>query len=266
MALAYERTGSGEPLVLLHGVTHRRQAWAPLVDRLAPHRDLIMVDLPGHGESPTLDPSAGTALDQTIDQLGRLCAALGVSRPHVAGNSLGGRLALELAVRGQVRSATVLSPAGFWRANWDFSYTKAVFGTMRGIGRVIEPAVPKLTRSALGRGLMYAAIVAHPGRLDPDQALHDYEAFKIAWPAYKAIVKEGTPFAGQIPEDIPVTIAWGTRDSLLLPYQAKRARRALPAARHIPLPGCGHVPMSDDPAQVASVLLQGSASTQAAGI
>jgi pimeloyl-ACP methyl ester carboxylesterase len=258
MVLAYERVGSGEPLVLLHGVTHRRQAWSPLVDLLAPHRDLIMVDLLGHGESPPLDSNGPAALDQTITELKALFAKLGVERPHSAGNSLGGRLALELAIRNEVRSATVLSPAGFWRANWDFAYTRAVFGTMNGLGRIIRPMVPMLTRSAVGRGVMYAAIVARPGRLDPDQALGDFEAFKIAWPAYKLIVKEGVPFEGQIPDDIPVTIAWGTKDAMLPHYQARRARKALPSARHIQLTGCGHVPMSDDPAQVAAVLLQGS--------
>jgi pimeloyl-ACP methyl ester carboxylesterase len=58
---------------------------------------------------------------------------------------------------------------------------------------------------------------------------------------------------------VPVTIAWGTRDALLPPTQARRARRLLPRARHLWLRGCGHVPMSDDPVQVAGVLLDGSA-------
>jgi pimeloyl-ACP methyl ester carboxylesterase len=54
---------------------------------------------------------------------------------------------------------------------------------------------------------------------------------------------------------VPVTIAWGTRDRLFRPRQAGRARDRLPAARHVLLPGCGHVPMSDDPDLVASVIL-----------
>ena len=54
MGLAFERHGSGPPLVLLHGVGHRRQAWCAVLDRLTPHRDVVLVDLPGHGESPPL--------------------------------------------------------------------------------------------------------------------------------------------------------------------------------------------------------------------
>ena len=52
--LACERHGSGEPLVLVHGVTHRRQAWYPVLDLLTPHREVVLVDLPGHGDSPPL--------------------------------------------------------------------------------------------------------------------------------------------------------------------------------------------------------------------
>ncbi|MGH3322118.1 MAG: alpha/beta fold hydrolase [Streptosporangiaceae bacterium] len=54
----------------------------------------------------------------------------------------------------------------------------------------------------------------------------------------------------------PVTVAWGTRDLLLVPRQARRARALLPHANHVWLPGCGHVPMSDDPARTADLLLQ----------
>jgi pimeloyl-ACP methyl ester carboxylesterase len=58
---------------------------------------------------------------------------------------------------------------------------------------------------------------------------------------------------------VPVTVGWGTRDRLLVPRQAQRARAALPQARHVPLPACGHIPMSDDPDGVAALLLAGSA-------
>lgn len=54
MDLACERYGSGQPLILLHGLGHRRQAWYPIVELLAPHREVILADLPGHGESPPL--------------------------------------------------------------------------------------------------------------------------------------------------------------------------------------------------------------------
>src|SRR5437763_1542579 len=57
---------------------------------------------------------------------------------------------------------------------------------------------------------------------------------------------------------VPTTIAWGRRDLLLFPHQARRARRALPGARFVALPGCGHAPMADDPELVVKVLLEAS--------
>jgi pimeloyl-ACP methyl ester carboxylesterase len=80
-----------------------------------------------------------------------------------------------------------------------------------------------------------------------------------AAPAFEAAVKAAGDyrFAGET-LDVPVTIAWGTRDRLLLSRQAKRAQEALPNARFVPLPGCGHVPMTDDPERIAAVLLEGS--------
>src|SRR6266581_1028027 len=100
MGLAYERMGSGPPLVLLHGVGHRRQAWGAVLDRLTPHRDVIMVDLPGHGESPPLEEGL-PIVDALLGPVTALLGDLGVAHPHVAGNSLGGRLALEAAAAGR---------------------------------------------------------------------------------------------------------------------------------------------------------------------
>ena len=105
---------------------------------------------------------------------------------------------------------------------------------------------------------MFAAIVSRPSRLSPEQAAGDAQAFITAREAVNAIVDTPLWFTTAIPEQVPVTIAWGTKDRLLLPSQAKVAQRQLPHARHLPLPGCGHVPMTDDPAQVAQVLLEGS--------
>src|SRR3954447_24583012 len=113
--LAYTRKGSGEPLVLIHGIGHRRQAWNPVIDRLAEKYDVIAVDLAGCGES---DPyPAGTAynMENACEILQQNFEEWGISKPHVVGNSLGGAIALELGVRGIASSVTALSPAGFFR-------------------------------------------------------------------------------------------------------------------------------------------------------
>jgi pimeloyl-ACP methyl ester carboxylesterase len=85
-------------------------------------------------------------------------------------------------------------------------------------------------------------------------------AFLAARPALNLVLTQMTQFTGTVPDGIPVMIGWGTKDRLLPPRQVRMAKACLPQARFLPLRGCGHVPMTDDPALVADVLLQGSTS------
>ena len=258
MGLAYERYGSGPPLVLLHGVGHRRQAWDAVLGRLTPHRAVVVVDLPGHGESPPLTLAGRPVLDAMLAEVTRLLDELGLDRPHVAGNSLGGRLALEAGVRGRAATVTALSPAGFWRNRGEIAYDRAVFKIMEFAGARTQRFAPALVRSTAGRGILYGAIVSRPSRMTPQQALGDTTAFLAATDALHVILAGMTNFTGAMPAGVPVMIAWGTRDRLLFPGQAKVAKAHLPGVLLVPLPGCGHVPMTDDPPLVADVLLRGS--------
>jgi pimeloyl-ACP methyl ester carboxylesterase len=258
VGLAFERFGSGEPLVLLHGLGHRRQAWGAVAGLLAPFRDVVVVDLPGHGQSPPLRVVGEPAVRVLLGEVVGVLDGLGWGRPHVAGSSLGGRLALELGVRGRAASVTALSPAGFWTRGRELVWVRGVFGAMCGAGVVLRPAGAGLAGSVAGRAVMYAAAVARPSRVSAGQAAGDMAAFVRARPAVRAILAEAFPFAGRVPAGVPVTIGWGTRDVLLPPRQALVAAARLPGARVVWLPGCGHVPMTDDPDLVAEVLLAGS--------
>jgi pimeloyl-ACP methyl ester carboxylesterase len=257
MTLAFDRAGNGPPLVLLHGVGHRRQAWHPVLDRLTPHRDVIMVDLPGHGESPPLR-AKGPVLDAMLAEVLALIDELGLHQPHIAGNSLGGRLALEAGAASKVATVTALSPAGFWRKDSEARYAKAVFKVMQGAGKTLLPIAPTVARSRLGRAVTYSAIVSRPGRMSPEQAQGDMAAFVNAKDALNSVLAGLSNFHSTMPSSVPVTVAWGTRDRLLPQRQILVAKAWLPDAQLVPLPGCGHVPMTDDPALVAQVLLHGS--------
>lgn len=259
MNLAFDRMGTGPALVLLHGVGHRRQAWSPVVQLLAPQRELILVDLPGHGESPPLQLDGRPVVQALLQAVTGLLDDLGLQRPNIAGNSLGGLIALEAGAAGRAATVTALSPAGFFRGKADVAKARGVFRTMQAAGRVLQPMAPALARSTGGRALIYGAIVNRPSLLSPEAAIGDMTAFLAAKDALEVIMAGVGQFTGSVPPEVPVTIAWGNKDRLLSPKQSSVARDQLPEANFVLLPGCGHVPMSDDPRLVARVLLQGSA-------
>ncbi|WP_406462267.1 alpha/beta fold hydrolase [Streptomyces sp. NBC_01622] len=258
VTLSYARVGSGEPLLLLHGIGHHRQAWDPVVDILATERDVIAVDLPGFGASPALPEGLAYDLSTTAAVFSAFCEALGLDRPHIAGNSLGGLLALELGREKVVRSVTALSPAGFW-SQAERRYAFGVLLTMRQIARRMPlPMVERLSRTAAGRTALTSTIYARPGRRSPEAVVAETLALVNA-PGFDDTLRAGTDvqFTDDLP-GLPVTVAWGTQDRLLLRRQGVRAKHLIPRARLVRLPGCGHCPMSDDPALVARVILDGS--------
>ncbi|MER7978992.1 alpha/beta fold hydrolase [Streptomyces sp. NPDC095817] len=258
VTLSYARVGTGEPLLLLHGIGHHRQAWDPVIPLIAAERDVIAVDLPGFGASPALPDGLTHDLSTVVPVLGALCEALGIERPHVAGNSLGGLLALELGREKLVRSVTTFSPAGFW-SPVERRYAFGVLLAMRQAARRMPlPVIERLSRSAAGRTVLTSSIYARPARRSPEAVVAETLALAHA-EAFTETLRAGTTvqFTDDIPA-LPVTVAWGARDRLLVRRQGVRAKQIVPRARLVRLPGCGHVPMNDDPALVARVLLDGS--------
>ncbi|MFC7308025.1 alpha/beta fold hydrolase [Streptomyces monticola] len=256
--VAYRRAGTGEPLLLLHGIGHHRQAWDPVFDILAAEHDVIAVDLPGFGESPALPDGAAYDLPTVVAALGALCEELGIETPHVAGNSLGGLLALELGREKRVRSVTALSPGGFW-TEAERRYAFAVLlGMRQGAKSLPLPVIERLSRSVAGRWALTSTIYAHPGRRSPEAVVEETLALRNATGFLQTLAAgREALFRDDVP-GLPVTVAWGAHDRLLLRRQGIRAKHTIPGARLVRLPGCGHVPMNDDPALVARVILDTS--------
>jgi pimeloyl-ACP methyl ester carboxylesterase len=255
--LVYTRKGSGEPLVLIHGIGHRRQAWDPVIDRLARSYDVIAVDLAGFGESPAYPVGASYGMDSACDNLSDNFAVWGVERPHVVGNSLGAAIALELGARGLARSVTALSPAGFF-GRLNRVQTLVLLVMLRVTSQLPAAVLRLVSRSALGRRIAGFSLYAHPERFTADQVYGDALALKHCQGFERTIVK-GVTYAFHEHLDVPTTIAWGTRD-LILPFSSSAiAQERLPEAHHVALPHCGHVPMIDDPALVVRVVEQTTA-------
>lgn len=254
----HHREGTGPPLVLIHGVGHSLRAWDPVLGRLARQFDVIACDSPGFGASVPLRHAGPPTIAAYTDAYEWFFAELGLDRPHVAGNSMGGAIGLELARRGAVRSVTALSPAGFWTPaeRW---YCQHSLGLIPAIPAPLLPAVHAALRTAPGRAVLLANLFARAGQqLDGDTAVATFDEARAA-PALRGALAAFSLYRFQAPDEpfaVPTTVAWGNRD-VLLPYwlQAPRARRELPFATHLTL-GAGHVPMVDDPGAVAAVIEQ----------
>ncbi|WP_433353005.1 alpha/beta fold hydrolase [Microtetraspora malaysiensis] len=254
MELTYERRGTGPPLVLLHGIGHHWQAWLPVMDLLAERHDVIAVDFPGFGASPPFPPETPYNAETAAFAIEEFWDRLGISQPHVAGNSLGGYVALDMASRGVVRSAVALSPAGFW-SRTELLYARTALRALRkAASSTSEGTAAALMSSALGRAASLWLLVADPTKIPDEEILLGTEALRNA-AGFDEMLNCFAWLAPPPPPKAPVTIAWGDRDRLLPRRQAVRAGRWAQQRAKL-LAGCGHVPMSDDPALVARVILE----------
>jgi pimeloyl-ACP methyl ester carboxylesterase len=253
LGLNYIRCGRGEPLLLLHSLGGSLIQWSPVLDRLARHRELIAVDMPGFGESRPLPdgikPTAANLASAVLEFYDSL--ALG-SEPHVAGISLGGWAAIECARQGHARSVVAICPAGFWKKPLEPrpSHSYAAARAMRPLAQTLR--IPAVRRRAMPR------IFRHPERIPGADAVRIARAY-AGGPAYveaNRLMRAGT--VGDLSGiSVPITLAWAEYDNLvrreplregILPGRVKQVR----------LPGCGHVPTWDDPDLVAQVILKGT--------
>src|SRR3954452_17034892 len=137
------REGEGEPLVLRHGITCTAGVWEEVVPQLAEHYDTIALTGLGHrgGTAPSGRP---VRMANMVDEAVRQLDELGLDRPHVAGNSMGGWMALELARRGRARSVCALSPSGTWEPGAHAEGREQLRGSVRDAKRarlVLPPAL-----------------------------------------------------------------------------------------------------------------------------
>jgi pimeloyl-ACP methyl ester carboxylesterase len=253
------REGSGTPLVLIHGIGLRWQIWRPVIGPLAAGFEVIACDSPGFGRSPALAADVSPTIPAYADAFARFFADEGLGRPHVAGNSMGGAIALELARRGAVSSATAISPAGFW-TDGERRFCQASLVSLAQTPRAVRPVLEALIRTRTGRTALLWQTFGRPTKLPADEAV---ATLRDAWaaPAFAPALAAFDDYAFANPEQLagtPVTILWGSQDRLL-PYrlQAPRARALLPHARHVTL-GAGHVPFYDDPPAVAEAIRAGA--------
>ena len=253
MSLNFERSGSGEPLILLHGIGGELCVWEPVLKPLARRMDVIAVDLPGFGRSPALPEGVIPTPFALADAIAGLMDELGIDSAHVAGNSLGGWVALELGKTDRARSVTALCPAGLWGAPLRRAGVPARGGAQQ-LARRLRPVLPLVMLSRRVRRLALGHVVADPDRVPYGAARRMVGSYARAT-AYDATNVAMREHHFTDPEQIrvPLTVAFGELDRLIRPRRLR-----VPGARTLILRGCGHIPMWDAPELVTQLILDTS--------
>jgi pimeloyl-ACP methyl ester carboxylesterase len=247
---------SAPPLVLLHGLAERKQVFSWLVPLLAPQLRCVAIDLPGFGSSPAL-PGGGFDLGVVCERVEAVIAELGLERPAMLGHSLGGGVAVRYAAErpGALRALVLVAPAGLIasgavRPSWRHP-------RMHALGRrLLRAAIPLIAARRGLRERAFSRVVGDPASLDAELARELLMG---------AAQGRSTPSAGiEIVYaglrdrldalTLPALVVWGARDHVVSPRYAEPLRDALPDGRLLLLPDAGHVPMCEQPADVAAAV------------
>lgn len=241
------------PLVLLHGLAMSGNAWREVVPLLSGYHELFVPTAAGHrgGPSVTRRPASMTDI---VDAAERYLDDCGLDRPHVAGNSMGGFVALELARRGRAATVCAFSPGGLWTSGDGFQ--QRAFGRLqRGItlGRLTRPVLPVVYRSPTLRRLILRDVAYRGDRMSAARAL-EFIDDGIGCTVLADLCRAEWHIAPLDAPPCPITIAWGDKETLV-PAAARSASEPISEATVVILRNVGHVPMVDDPHLVARTIL-----------
>jgi pimeloyl-ACP methyl ester carboxylesterase len=252
--LSLDVAGSGEPLVLLHGLATNRQIWSGVVPTLARHHRVVTADLPGFGASAPA--GEGFELGEVADRIARGLAAQGITGPlDLVGHSLGAGVALTLASRRPrlVRRLVLVSPAGL-RALPEAA--SAVLAASADAMLWARRSLVGLTDLAWGRRLLLAVTAADGAAIAPSRAREMVNASATARrtaPALAAIaVADLRPLLAEVPAGVGVI--WGEADLTMPARLAGIVAEVRPDAEVVLVPDTAHVPMVERPGEFAGAL------------
>ncbi|MBE2314916.1 alpha/beta fold hydrolase [Solirubrobacter sp. CPCC 204708] len=252
--LAFDTHGSGEPLVLVHGLATTRLIWRRVVPLLRDGREITALDVPGFGESPPAGP--GFELEAVADVIAEGLAH--IDGPiDLVGHSLGGSLVIALAERHpeRVRKLVLVAPAGLRRMPAPLA---------RVVGAAAERAIPvrrfgaPLADTEWGRRLLMSPGTADPASIPPAEVramLHaSAGAERIADALRAAASADLRERLARLP--MPVGAIWGERDRIIPSGGVETLLAARPGAPVQRVPGTGHIPMMERPQAFAAALVR----------
>lgn len=259
-ALHVVRSGSGEPLLLLHGMGSSRRDFAEIEPALAKHFQVFNLDLPGVGQSRHLDERPTVAA--ITDAVERTLDAQDLDTVHALGNSLGARVALELARRGRARSVVSIAPSGL-NVLPERAYQGGGMALARLVMRVAAPALEPLSRHTLGRTVLLLPLKARPWATSREEALGARDGFADSRDFWRTLLwglmLDLPRGMGRI--DVPVTLVQGTAD-WISSGQTLRYLPLIPGSRFTPLLAAGHAPQSDRPKTLVRLVQETAAAAK----
>jgi len=253
----YCEAGSGQPLILLHGIGMSHIVWRAVTSHLCSTRRVIAFDIAGFGLTPPLPKGLVPSIPNLVDALEGSLHEIGINLPvDIAGNSLGGTIALEAARRGIARSVVAISPPGLWTKNGP-PHVPYLFGALRFVATRLTSVLKVAMQSPLLREIALAVPISVGSRCIPvEDAIRAVDDLAGS-PAFEdTFHNTRLAFSGR-DVAVPVTVAFGDRDWVVT--KSSRSRNGLPAhARWIEVRGWGHVPMWLDPIGVSQLILEGT--------
>ena len=249
-------TESKPDLVLLHGVTMSGSAWSDVIPLLSQAHRVHAPTALGHRGGAPAPARRPVTLGDMVDDAERILDDLGLDRPHLAGNSMGGWMSIELARRGRAASVCALSPAGMWSIG-SASQDHAVTRLRREVTltRVSRPIAPLALKLAAVRRIAMRDIAWRADRLTPAAALTAADDL-LGCAVTVDLLGTREHLEPLDPVPCPITVAWGQHDRIFpVDVNGAIARDRIPQATFTVLTGVGHVPMIDDPALVADTII-----------
>jgi pimeloyl-ACP methyl ester carboxylesterase len=251
------RGGSGSPLVCLHGLLDTWRTWELVLPALERRHDVLAPTLPGHAGGPPLAGEIRAGL--LVEAVERAMDDAGFETAHIAGNSLGGYVALRLAARGRARSVVALAPAGGWaRGDMSLSETLAHQAALHEQLQTAAAHADAIAATAEGRRRATRYLTTNFEHIPAELVAHLIAGAASCAAAAPLIEYARSTRWSLETEDLtcPMRIIWGRADRLL-PWPAAAARYRddlLPHADWVVLDGVGHCPQLDIPLETAHLI------------